>query len=150
LGVAVTNTPSNGADAPAAPIRSAADLIPVWKVLSRASISRQQYHTLVREGKAPAPVKGVLRSEAIAWLKTRGVTDAPAGDLIPLGQLLELTGVLANTYLHAVRRGKAPRQIKGVRKGQALAWLAARAAVAAAKARLAVVSAPRAEGSASP
>jgi hypothetical protein len=119
------------------PDPTAADFIPVEILCKRAGAGVRNFYILVAQGKAPAPVKGVPRKAALAWLQARGVTnEPPAGELIPAATLCALADIKPMNYYSDVRRNKAPRQIKGVPQGPATAWMNAWASVAAAKERM--------------
>ena len=113
---------------------TADDLVPVDVLCRRAGCGVRNFYLCAAQGKAPAPVKGVPRQAATAWLRGRGVTtELPPGELMPAALLCALAGVTPLQYHAWVRRNKAPRQIRGVPKGPAMAWMRAWASVAAAK-----------------
>ena len=119
------------------------DLIPTEEVCRRANISVRRYQELVAEGRAPAPVKGVPAPLARAWLDARGAAarPLPPGDFIRITELCDVAGIEETNYYAAVRKSKAPRQLKGIQKKQALEWLRAWTGVAAAKEKLEAVAA---------
>lgn len=131
------------------PELTAADLIPVEILCKRAGTGVRNFYMLVAGGKAPAPVRGVPRQAALAWLRARGITiEPPAGELIRLPTLCELAGITVTHYCTAVYQKRAPRQLRGVPKGPATTWLRAWTSVVAAKEKLRAVSQPStAEGS---
>jgi hypothetical protein len=117
---------------------SANDLLPFETMCRRAGIGLRYGHELAKVAKCPPPIKGVPRPLAIAWLESRGADTStlPPGDLIRIAELCVIAGLARTNYYAAVRKGKAPRQLKGVLKTQAEEWLRAWKAVGAAKQRL--------------
>ena len=120
---------------------TAGDLIPVDVLCRRAGFGVRNYALWVSKGKAPAPVRGVPRQAALTWLRSRGVTSEPLGELIRIPVLCELAGITVTHYCTAVYQKRAPRQLRGVPKGPAMAWLRACAAVAAANEKLRTLAA---------
>lgn len=135
----------NTAAADNPPELTAADFIPVEILCKRhgaPGFGVRNYALWVAKGKAPAPVRGVPRQAALAWLRARGITtELPPGELIRIPVLCELTGITVTHYCTAVYQKRAPRQLRGVPKGPAMAWLRACAAVAAANEKLRTVAA---------
>ncbi len=106
--------------------------MPVSTLLQRAGIGLRYFGTLCKAGKAPAPVKGVPAPLARAWLDARGNRrPLPAGEFIRVTVLCDLAGIAPTSYYESVKKGRAPRQLKGVRKSEALDWLHTRGAGAA-------------------
>jgi hypothetical protein len=122
------------------PEPTAADFIPVDVLCKRTGCGVRNYSFLVAKGQAPAPVRGVPRQAALAWLRSRGITTEPPGELIRIPVMCELAGWTIVDYGVAVYRSKAPRQVKGVPKGPATAWMRAWVGLAAAKENLRAVT----------